>query len=235
MKKIKDWLLKNKLWVIVGSVIVVLLVVALVSEGGGIAQLAGTAFCDTTPMLTNPRLGMVVAPNGMFVRTGPDATRYGFVDPGKKGIPYCSMFEMQGRNTNGTWLFVNGAGLTGWIKYDPQWQMINMNIIDLPVTEAILQPLPSSGGSSSVKGVSVSINNNIATVGITGLPANKAFSVKLQAPGGKTADLGNGTSDSSGYGQVVANMPANWPSGTSIVFIYVGSDVVASQAIQYSR
>lgn len=150
--------------------------------------------------------------------------------------------EIQGRSENMEWLLVRlSSGTQGWVFAD---------YVD---TQAVIASLPlkeASGGAHLVpsdvpqsRNVQVSIENNIATVDILGLPADTKLIVTLSRPGGKD-DLivGRGGTSADGSAMIRFDMPSEWPDGSllkggELVLIVSSKDGRASVSvnIQYYR
>lgn len=219
--------MKNNKWLIVGGILVVLLLLFLALGGGNSLSLMGTALatCDETPLAQNQFLGMIQAPWGVNVRIGA-GQNYDYVNAAKMGLPKCTIFELLGRNPDATWLLVKSEteNLMGWIAIGQTWdgtpwEKINMNIMDLPVSKAVFGSQQTSGGQSGTnKGIVVSINNNVASVSISGLAVNEPFYLML-APSGnavKSIAFYYGQADSNGNAQFKTTMPLTWADGSKV-------------------
>lgn len=228
MNTLKNWLASKKgSWLIVGVVLVLLVIFALTSRGGEYLNLVGSAgaSCDETPLAQNPNLGMIQAAWGINVRIGP-GQNYDYVNPSKMGLPKCTIFELLGRNADSTWPLVTSEkeNLAGWIATGQTWdgtpwEKINMDINTLPVSNTILGSQNASGGQSGTnKGIVVSIEKNLASVSVSGLPANDPFYVTL-APSGisqKGILFYNGYADANGKAYFQSSMPLKWSDGSKV-------------------
>jgi hypothetical protein len=128
--------------------------------------------------------------------------------------------EIHGRSEKLDWLLVAlPSGTQGWVA--TEFVDTQVNIASLPLREAyggpyFIQPeLPDD--ERKPLDVRVVIENNIATVTISGFPGNSKILAKLGPAGGAT-DLvvASGTTSPNGNAILEFSMPAEWPIGNPV-------------------
>lgn len=125
--------------------------------------------------------------------------------------------ELQGRSENLEWLLVRlPNGTQGWVSHE--FVDTQAVIASLPLKEAYGGPdlAPSNGGQDvrQPMNVQVSIENNAATVIVSGFPGDSQVNLMLGEAGGR-ADLqvGSGVTTENGNAVIRFNMPSHWPDG----------------------
>lgn len=150
--------------------------------------------------------------------------------------------EIQGRSENMEWLLVRlSSGTQGWVF--AEYVDTQAVIASLPLKEASGGAYLAPSDVPRSRNVQVSIENNIATVDILGLPADTKLIVTLSRPGGKD-DLvvGRGSTSADGSAMIRFEMPSKWPDGSllkggELVLVVSSKDGRASVSvnIQYYR
>jgi SH3-like domain-containing protein len=122
--------------------------------------------------------------------------------------------EIQGRSENMEWLLVRlSSGTQGWVF--AEYVDTQAVIASLPLKEASGGAYLAPSDIPQSRNVQVSIENNIATVNVLGLPADTRLIVTLSRPGGKD-DLvvGRGSTSADGSAAIHFEMPSEWPDGS---------------------
>ena len=130
--------------------------------------------------------------------------------------------EITGRSENQEWLQVRlDSGTQGWVYYE--FVDTQAVIADLPLREAYggayLNPVDASPTASPLEAsqpqkISVSIEDNVATVKINGFIEDARLVLKLERPDGKSSlVVGKGKTNANGNASIHFDMPADWPDG----------------------
>jgi uncharacterized protein YgiM (DUF1202 family) len=130
--------------------------------------------------------------------------------------------EIMGRSENQEWLQVRlDSGTQGWVYYE--YVDTQAEIADLPLREAYggaylepvdVSPTASPPETNQSQEVSVSIEDNVATVKINGFVEDTRLVLKLKKPDGKSSlVVGKGRTNANGNARIQFEMPADWPDG----------------------
>jgi hypothetical protein len=158
----------------------------------------------------------VVNVQGLNLRLGPGANHKIL-----RQLAEGTQVEIQGRSENMEWLLVRlPSGTQGWLFAD--YVDTQAVIANLPLKEAsggaYLAPSDAVQDVRQPQNVQVSIENNIATVVVTGFPSDSKLTVKL-GKSGREADLmvvGEGSASENGNALIRFKMPAEWSDGTPL-------------------
>jgi hypothetical protein len=127
-----------------------------------------------------------------------------------------------GRSENQEWLQVRlDSGTQGWVYYE--YVDTQAVIADLPLLEAYggaylnpvdVAPTASPPETRQPQKVSVSIEDNLATVKINGFIEDARLVLKLERSDGKSSlVVGKGRTNANGHASIQFEMPADWPDG----------------------
>jgi hypothetical protein len=130
--------------------------------------------------------------------------------------------EIMGRSENQEWLQVRlDSGTQGWVYYE--YVDTQVVIAELPLREAYggaylnpvdVSPTASPPESSQPQEISVSIEDNVATVNINGFIEDARLVLKLKKPDGKSSlVVGKGRTNTDGNASIQFEMPVDWPDG----------------------
>lgn len=130
--------------------------------------------------------------------------------------------EIMGRSENLEWLLVRlQSGTQGWVYY--QYVDTQVAIADLPLREAYGgaylnpaddQPVVVPQEPRQPQNILVSIQNNQATVHITGFRSEARLVLTLERPDGKASlVVGKGETNANGNAVIHFEMPREWPDG----------------------
>jgi hypothetical protein len=133
-----------------------------------------------------------------------------------------TVLEIMGRSENQEWLQVRlDSGTQGWVYYE--YVDTQTVIADLPLREAyggaVLNPVDVSPTASppetiQPQKVSVSIEDNVATVNINAFIEDARLVLKLKSPDGKSSMVvGKGRTNPNGNARIQFEMPTDWPDG----------------------
>lgn len=158
----------------------------------------------------------IVNVQGLNLRLGPGANHKIL-----RQLAEGTQVEIEGRSENLEWLLVRlPSGTQGWVF--AEYVDTQAVIADLPLKEAsggaYLAPSDAAQDVRQPQNVQVSIENNIATVVVTGFPSDSKLTVKL-GKSGKEADLmvvGEGSTSENGNALIRFKMPAEWSDGTPL-------------------
>lgn len=179
----------------------------------------------------------IVNVQGLNLRVGPGGNHKIL-----RQLPEGTQVEIQGRSENMEWLLVRlSSGTQGWVF--AEYVDTQAVIASLPLKEASGGAYLAPSDIPQSRNVQVSIENNIATVNVLGLPADTKLIVTLSRPGGKD-DLvvGRGSTSADGSAMIRFEMPSKWPDGSllkggELVLVVSSKDGKASVKvnIQYYR
>jgi uncharacterized protein YgiM (DUF1202 family) len=159
--------------------------------------------------------------------------------------------EIMGRSENQEWLQVRlDSGTQGWVYYE--FVDTQAEIANLPLREAYggtylnpvdVSPTASPPERSQPQKISVSIEDNVATVNINGFIEDARLVLKLKSPDGKSSlVVGKGRTNPNGNASIQFEMPADWPDGEPLAsgeldLVVSSKDGKASidVTIQYNR
>lgn len=122
-----------------------------------------------------------------------------------------------GRSANSLWLEVRAGEAGGWVYAG--FVRTGAALDKLPVTEAAGGPANPANPSatSATYPLSMSINDNVATVTLQRYPANAEVLVRLsRADGSGGLLLAQGATDASGAAQFTFPMPRQWSDGRNV-------------------
>lgn len=130
--------------------------------------------------------------------------------------------EIMGRSENQEWLQVRlDSGTQGWVYYE--FVDTQVVIANLPLREAYggaylnpvdVSPAVSQQEASQPQKISVSIEDNVATVNINGFIEDAKLVLKLERPDDKSSlVVGKGKTNANGNASIQFEMPADWPDG----------------------
>jgi uncharacterized protein YgiM (DUF1202 family) len=157
----------------------------------------------------------VVNVDGLNLRLGP-GTDHLVVRLMNRGL----LLDILGRNERNDWLLVElTSGTQGWVYYS--YVDTSANIAELPLREAyggayVVEPVIIQDDPKPLD-INVVIENNIATVQISGFPGGQALIASL-GPSRRKTDLvvASGTSSPNGNATLQFNMPAEWADGSPV-------------------
>jgi hypothetical protein len=167
-------------------------------------------FLPVPPAPERTSLRGIVNVQGLNLRLGPGANHKIL-----RQLAEGTQVEIQGRSENLEWLLVRlPSGTQGWVF--AEYVDTQTVIADLPLKEAsggaYLAPSDAAQDVRQPQNVQVSIENNIATVVVTGFPSDSKLTVKL-GKSGREADLmvvGEGSASGNGNALIRFKMPVEW-------------------------
>ena len=176
----------------------------------------GLADVPVTPTVQPTILGTVNA-QALNLGAGPSLNHRIFLK-----LQEGTALEITGRSENQEWLLVRlESGTQGWVYYE--FVDTQVAVADLPLREAYggaylnpvdVSPEPGPQQASQPQKVTVSIEDNVATVHINGFIKDEKLVLKLERPDGKASVVvGKGKTNADGNASIQFEMPADWPDG----------------------
>lgn len=166
-------------------------------------------FLPVPPSPETTSIRGVVNVQGLNLRLGPSGNHRIL-----RQLSEGTQVEIHGRSENMEWLLARlSSGTQGWVF--AEYVDTQAVIASLPLKEAsggaYLAPSDAPQDVRQPRNVQVSIENNIATVVVTGFPGDSKLAVKLGKPG-EDADLivGEGSTSENGNALIRFRMPHEW-------------------------
>lgn len=174
-------------------------------EASGLAfvnfQLAKVTAQQQQPGATTPRI--VVTTGALNVRNAPDAVNGVILTRIRRGETY----EVLGRNSSGSWLQINAAGITGWVNAN---YVSASNIQNVPVVGAVT-PTPTPAPTTP-SGYTLSTTGNLNMR----LGPSTSQAIVGRIPNGNTARIIARTADNSWW-KVEYNNGIGWVNAGFVI------------------